>query len=559
MKKSKQITYTHGIITLILMIVFGMGLSLPSDDLLISGGEVTPLNENWEIELPQETLHQISLPYKGDVEVGKTYSAIHRFDESLPNGSELMVRASMQDIHVYVNDELIYKNVKPKGRLFELPNASVWHLIVLPEDLTGKTLRIDYQSEEVAFSGVINSINYGTGDALLGNLLRYESPGIFIAAVLMLMGIMIIVISFFLSQVGDLRFLHLGLFAIIVSIWLLSEAKVMQLLTGHRFILGGISYMMVALMPIPLILYIKTAVTKHHHRLFMGIVYVFLIDFFMNIGLQLSGTMGFLESLKLTNAMLLITLVIILVCLFYDFKKYNDLQARRMLNTLGILGVFVGIEIIQFFAQSFMGISLYSRIGLLLFFGILGVDSFKYMNQLLIKKSESDFLKKMVYRDILTGGYNRAAFDRDLSSQKEQPFRLVLCDLNDLKSINDTYGHRVGDQALIHVYDALVAIFGDYGTCYRLSGDEFACIIDPIDKNKIRLLEDALNEKLSLKGVDFPHQLIIAIGSKIYSGGGIDSFFEAVDEAMYDNKHLIKEQSRRAKQSANGNAENRIS
>ncbi len=86
----------------------------------------------------------------------------------------------------------------------------------------------------------------------------------------------------------------------------------------------------------------------------------------------------------------------------------------------------------------------------------------------------------------------------------------------------------------------LVALYGDFGTCYRLGGDEFACISDPIDDDESHSLEDALNERLSVESIDFSHPLMVAIGSEIYRGGGIEPFFKDVDKAMYAHKHFIK-------------------
>lgn len=537
----KQENRLHYIlIALIIMTIAGLSLFLPSDELKIGSEGILPLKDGWDIELPQETLHNMSLPFEEKVPVGEWYSASYRFDENLPSGDLIRIRASMQDIKVYLDHELVFDNIKPQSSYFELPNASVWHLIDLPEDLADKILRIEYRSHEEAFSGLINEVEYGRGDAIIGALLRFESPGILLSIVLSLMGIVMIAISYYVSHIGDWRFLYLGLFAITVSIWVLSEAKVMQLFTHSRFFIGGISYMMVALIPVSLTLYVKTAVLKHFQKLLNGIIIFFLADFFINIGLQLSGTMSFLSSLQVTNAMMLITLLILLICMMVEYRKNGNKEAYQFMISLGVLGIFVAFEIIQFFLQMYNSISIYIRIGLLMFFGILGIDSFKYMNQLFLKNKESEILKELVYRDMMTGGFNRTAFERDITLRKEEHFRLILLDLNDLKIINDTYGHLAGDEALIHVFNAISDVFKNYGTAYRLGGDEFACLIDPVDDEVFKELQEKFNSSLEKISLDLEYPLIVASGSMMYRGDDIDQFFSEVDREMYRSKQETK-------------------
>lgn len=54
---------------------------------------------------------------------------------------------------------------------------------------------------------------------------------------------------------------------------------------------------------------------------------------------------------------------------------------------------------------------------------------------------------------------------------------VVTFDLNNLKSCNDNYGHRVGDAYIINAARIIENIFERYGKCYRIGGDEFCCII----------------------------------------------------------------------------------
>lgn len=97
-------------------------------------------------------------------------------------------------------------------------------------------------------------------------------------------------------------------------------------------------------------------------------------------------------------------------------------------------------------------------------------------------------LVKQIYRDELTGVYNRRAF-------YESTFNCVaIADLDSLKYLNDTFGHRVGDRAICELAHSMVSAFGDEQV-FRLSGDEFG--ITGEEHNQLR-------EKLAMVRQSFP-------------------------------------------------------
>lgn len=78
-------------------------------------------------------------------------------------------------------------------------------------------------------------------------------------------------------------------------------------------------------------------------------------------------------------------------------------------------------------------------------------------------------------RDALTGLKNRMAFLEEAQAMidKHTPFTIFFMDLDNFKSVNDSYGHVKGDQYLKQFSDRFSASFSSFGTVYRISGDEF--------------------------------------------------------------------------------------
>ncbi len=155
---------------------------------------------------------------------------------------------------------------------------------------------------------------------------------------------------------------------------------------------------------------------------------------------------------------------------------------------------------------------------------------------------------RLAYEDSLTGLANRRALEQKLESVAEQwredgtPAALMLCDVDDLKTINDTRGHHAGDRALRRVAEALVAAAAAFPSAIaaRLAGDEFAVILPghgvaearDLAITAIRILDDGRDTPISIScgaaeagpGLEYPSQLLRAADSAQYAskrrGGG---------------------------------------
>ncbi|MDI3387049.1 GGDEF domain-containing protein [Streptomyces sp. B-S-A8] len=110
-------------------------------------------------------------------------------------------------------------------------------------------------------------------------------------------------------------------------------------------------------------------------------------------------------------------------------------------------------------------------------------------------------------RDPLTGLHTRAGWtaraERLLA--KHPNALVVLIDLDDFKTINDTHGHAAGDAALTATARRLADWCGRHGIAARLGGDEFAAIVtNPADTPSVRALQAALDQPVNHNGHVLP-------------------------------------------------------
>lgn len=115
--------------------------------------------------------------------------------------------------------------------------------------------------------------------------------------------------------------------------------------------------------------------------------------------------------------------------------------------------------------------------------------------------------QRLARLDVLTGIRNKNAFAEYIEDIKKKigpgpehfSFGIVMCDVNDLKLMNDTRGHSFGDEALMRASRMICEIY-DHSSVFRIGGDEFVVILDGRDyDDRDDLLEKLRAESLANK------------------------------------------------------------
>lgn len=176
---------------------------------------------------------------------------------------------------------------------------------------------------------------------------------------------------------------------------------------------------------------------------------------------------------------------------------------------------------------------------------ITGAYEFKYLaatynNVYEMTLEQQDILRQKAEKDALTGLLNRQAFEQVKKTLRSsgEGMAFLLIDVDVFKSINDTYGHDVGDQALIRVAGLLKENFrkGDY--VLRIGGDEFAVIMEGMTADKKQTIREKviqINRVLQHPQEDFP-SLSLSVGVSFSLNGFHDELFRQTDQALYHTK-----------------------
>ena len=141
--------------------------------------------------------------------------------------------------------------------------------------------------------------------------------------------------------------------------------------------------------------------------------------------------------------------------------------------------------------------------------------------------------------DELTGAYNRAGYDLLLAGIDLDSTYMMLLDIDNFKSINDTYGHETGDKVLVNLVNVLNSIFRDDDCICRIGGDEFVVFMVHSSGMPHKLIAskvEQINEELEKSGDGIPP---ISVSVGIVNGKDvtdIEKLFEKTDAAMYESK-----------------------
>lgn len=159
-------------------------------------------------------------------------------------------------------------------------------------------------------------------------------------------------------------------------------------------------------------------------------------------------------------------------------------------------------------------------------------------------KTVENRLKDSTVTDFLTKLYNRRYFDEyqmDFNRAEHYPLGVFVVDVNHLKKVNDTYGHKIGDQLIVSVANILKEFIRGKGLVIRWGGDEFLILLYRANSASCEVLKEMITKELQkIEIQDEP--ISVAIGytiKKIKATDFISSFKQAEDRMMEHKKSNV--------------------
>ncbi len=156
-------------------------------------------------------------------------------------------------------------------------------------------------------------------------------------------------------------------------------------------------------------------------------------------------------------------------------------------------------------------------------------------------------LKRLATYDHLTGLANRSLFyDRfeqanALALRHQHQLSIIMMDMDDLKELNDQYGHLIGDKALVYLANQINSVLRKTDTFARFGGDEFCIILNEMNNIEgtlfvIKRIQEVQQTPMVVDGIS--HMVHVSMGISLFPQDGttINELIKKADKAMYDVK-----------------------
>lgn len=260
--------------------------------------------------------------------------------------------------------------------------------------------------------------------------------------------------------------------------------------------------------------------------------------------LQITNVLDYLETVFFVHGIFVLLIIGVLVT-FINCKIRKCIKDRWIFTASFAFAGFGMIDIVRFYlATDNKDTLLCTKVGIALFILIIGSAGIRQLSRRHARIIEEQAYKRMAYTDMMTGMRNRTAFEAKVEELRTNSGEtlIAMIDLNNLKRINDTFGHKAGDEAICKIGQTLKHYFGDKADVYRIGGDEFSVLSNQLTCEETENICDKITKELSEMSKELPYALQAAFGYVLTADQEIDKAYIAADQIMYQNKKILKGQ-----------------
>lgn len=477
---------------------------------------------------------------------------LYKYDEvskKIPKMDEdkhlyIFVKSIMVD--VYIDDEKIYTYEDYNKNLFGKTPGSYFIDLHISREYSEKEITLKVDNVYNDKSGRIASVYFGNSGDIVSDFIYKHLSGIIFSVIIIFIGLLYFSLYFILrkSNLTSVRLFTLGLFAIFMGIFMLTDSKCLQLLTGSEYLYHMITETCMLLIVVPLVQFLGRAYKSSSNRNIINFLTILAIaNFIICYFLNLINVYDYHESLFITHFTYLLSVIYIF---YLCIKSLINRNKKEKIHNIGLLFICFGCvaDIILFRFFSVVESSFFTRTGVLIF---LCLEGYKFSQDFLYSyrsRQRNDFLQKLAYEDGLTSLLNRTSFNNDFDNLKDSNKGLIaIFDVNDLKKVNDKYGHLEGDNLILTFSSALNEYFSNIGKCYRIGGDEFAFLSDENVEEQFKKTYKKLTNYLNKynSNSDKKYKVSAAMGYSIINKEiKIEEAYKIADDNMYLNKNEMK-------------------
>lgn len=424
----------------------------------------------------------------------------------------ILLSSAWQKYQVLVDGNAVYTASSERNGAF--------HLFRLPpgQELTVRFL--DCAPGSGAESAVLQSqVYFGSRSGIQWMILRENLYAVLFSGFALVLGIACLLAAYCMQRqhFGNLygSVYSLGAYILLAGVWVLTDSKILLLVSQKAGLAGLISYLSFYALHLPLL----------------------MANFIFSL--------PYLNVLVMAEHLLMtVTIALILYHGFREMRHGKNKALGRVMAGYVLFAVCSILTITIYYLDSSLPYSPVYMLGIFGFILLLAETAGQRVLEQINENANMAVYAKLAYRDVLTGLGNRAAFVRETQETKQSaaPFGYIMVDVNDLKKVNDTLGHPKGDALINRVAQCLQRAAAEKGNCYRIGGDEFVVSLNG-SREALLACADRIREEVAAAdaGSEFPVSAALGLAWSEDQPDPIPAqVFRQADDAMYADKKRMK-------------------
>jgi len=482
----------------------------------------------------------VTLPCKLPEQAAKN-GHVFLFHKVTPDfaGRSLGFYSEEQTVRLSVGDMELYNWQRTGAPKWLKTYGWLFHIIDIPQNTKDMVLCMDLAAEVRVAQGLCSEMYLGTRSEILNKVLALYAPQGIIACLICIIGffMLFVYIVFRKMFTKDRTIFVLSLLSIAAGLWQLEESKVFYLFCSNPPVPWVLDYMLFLMLPVLLVSFAEEMTGRQNDVVFRILFWCSIIIVVVDSALQFAGIAAFTETVLPIQLLILVTCVYSLISVIRGIGKHGRSTKiyvpAFVILVAGVIGEIVYYNINRSASAFFFALTL------LPFFVYLGVNAYIESSNKFHDAEQVAMYHNLAFTDFSSGVMSRTAFYEYIEHcAYGSEYALYMYDLNNLKQINDSYGHFAGDNVIKTFAQCAKEAFAKRGSVYRVGGDEFVVLCREGDAGELEQCELRL-QKLTAAKKELPVPLTASYGSVIFTPQCRDDFFAAQKEAdarMYEMK-----------------------
>lgn len=311
---------------------------LPENDVM-EGSTFQNFEAQWVQEMPDGTKMPVTIPGNCDVSYGEWGVISTQLSENQTD-TWLCARSMQQELNIYVGEELRKAYSTLETQKFGKTSTMTYVLFPIYESDAGKTLRIEFMSKS-NYANYVSDIYQGEEEDIKSYFLYHYGIGAILAALIFLIGLMVIVVCLLIRiwYKREVDLLYLGHVLLIASTWLIAESKVRQFILPSTTVAMWMGFLMIALLPYPFVCYVNDVQKGRYQKAYFAIGVCTVINFVVMMVLQMFNIKDFFETMGGSHAIIAALILLMIITIVRDTVKGYVKDYKEV--AIGFIGVSV--------------------------------------------------------------------------------------------------------------------------------------------------------------------------------------------------------------------------